>query len=172
MAWQKKAAVIFTFVLGGLACTCSMVRMAYIERWAKSNEISCTLPPKHSFRIPLTAPTGDGYLPSLWGQLEATFSIIAVSLPALRMLFARLLPGLMSAKLSGYIREDSGGGTQRTRGSAAGRFKTRGLQRKNYTLESIVEQKQGHPPVLWTYNSEVELVKVEGAAARKEHGSI
>jgi hypothetical protein len=44
MSWQKKAAVIFMFGLGGLACVCSLVRMAYIGRWADSNEISCTLP--------------------------------------------------------------------------------------------------------------------------------
>lgn len=80
MSWQKKLAVCFMFGLGGLSCVCSIVRMVYIDKWFHSDEISW-----------------DAYHPAIWGQLEGALAIIAASLPALKTLVARVIPGLLSS---------------------------------------------------------------------------
>ncbi|KAI5789041.1 hypothetical protein EDC01DRAFT_124356 [Geopyxis carbonaria] len=80
MPKQKKTAVILVFCLGSLACICSILRMVYIWDFAKSYDLGW-----------------DAFYPSLFGVLETTIAINTSSMPALKPLFARYVPGLVSS---------------------------------------------------------------------------
>jgi len=96
MTWRKKAAVIMTFLIGGLACVCSMIRMAWIGTWGNSYDLSCNHTSQDTAIKPANDCIGDACYPTVWGQLEATFSITAISLPAIKVLFQRVVPSIIS----------------------------------------------------------------------------
>ncbi|TGZ77228.1 hypothetical protein EX30DRAFT_366883 [Ascodesmis nigricans] len=73
----KKLLVIFLLSLGILACICSLIRMVYILQYTRSWDLTWEL-----------------FEPSIWGHLEIALAVIASCSPALRPLFARLVPGL------------------------------------------------------------------------------
>lgn len=91
MRRKKKMMVIFMLSLGGVACVCSLVRMAYILDYSEATDL-----------------TWDAFEPCLWGHLEVALAIIAACCPALRPLFARMMPDLGGSGRSRPSRDRTG----------------------------------------------------------------
>lgn len=113
MSFKKKITVCIMLGIGGLAVLCSVVRMGYILNYTKGTDM-----------------TWDAVEVSAWGHLEVTLAVASACLPALRPLFTKFFPNLMSSR-TGHSRTrshawtgDKLGGTAKFTSSKSGAVRT------------------------------------------------
>ncbi|CRK34036.1 hypothetical protein BN1723_014807, partial [Verticillium longisporum] len=79
VSWRTKAGVIFMFSLGNFILVTSCIRLRYIIVFARSSN-----------------PTWDYVDALIWSGAEISVSVIVVSLPAIRLLLSKIVPGMFS----------------------------------------------------------------------------
>lgn len=79
LSWRTKAGIIFMLSLGVFILITSCIRLRYIIRFATSSN-----------------PTWDYVDAVIWSGTEISVSMIVVSLPAIRLLISRVMPGVFN----------------------------------------------------------------------------
>jgi hypothetical protein len=79
VSWRTKAGIVFMFSLGIFILITSCIRLRFLVTFAKSLN-----------------PTWDYVEAVIWSGTEISVSMIVVSLPAIRLLLSKIIPGLFS----------------------------------------------------------------------------
>ncbi|KAH6676102.1 hypothetical protein F5X68DRAFT_278261 [Plectosphaerella plurivora] len=83
MSWRSKGGIMIMFSLGAFILITSCIRLQFLVLFARSAN-----------------PTWDNSDALIWTGLEVSVSVLVTSLPAIRVLLARVLPGVFTSVVS------------------------------------------------------------------------
>lgn len=91
-SWRRKAAIVVMFSLGIFVLVTSCLRLQYLVRFARS-----------------TNPSWDFFDTTVWSGFEVAVSVIAASLPAIRLYLVRAWPRFFSSAAAKRVSAHSSG---------------------------------------------------------------